>query len=63
MAGAGNPSLSKFLQSQGQPNDTIGSFNINTNITYAIAGGFLNLGAGWATTTNKKTLQALVKMF
>ena len=29
-------------------------FNINTNITYTIAGGFLNLGAGWATITNKK---------
>ncbi|MDE4944891.1 hypothetical protein NAI65_11145, partial [Francisella tularensis subsp. holarctica] len=25
-----------------------------TNITYTFAGGFLNLGAGWATTTNKK---------
>ncbi|MWX71985.1 DUF3573 domain-containing protein [Francisella tularensis] len=54
MAGAGNPSLSRFLQSQGHPTDTIGSFNVNTNITYTIAGGFLNLGAGWATTTNKK---------
>ena len=40
MAGAGNVSLSKFLQSQGQTNDIIGSFNVNTNITYAIAGGF-----------------------
>ncbi|MDE5030077.1 DUF3573 domain-containing protein, partial [Francisella tularensis subsp. holarctica] len=43
MAGAGNPYLSRFLQSQGHPTYTIGSFNFNTYITYTISGGFLNL--------------------
>ncbi|AIT09516.1 membrane protein [Candidatus Francisella endociliophora] len=54
MAGAGNSSLSSFLQTQKKPNDIIGSFDINGNITYSLGGGFLNIGLGWATTTNKK---------
>lgn len=53
LANADNSSLSQFLANYSSTNDTIGSFDINGNITYSIAGGLLNIGAGWATTTNK----------
>lgn len=54
IAGAGNASFSKFLESQNSSKDNIGSFNINGNLTYTIGSGFLNLGTGWASTTNRK---------
>ncbi|QLE79362.1 DUF3573 domain-containing protein [Francisella sp. Scap27] len=54
LAEAGNSSLNKFLKSQSKSGDTIGSLDINTNLTYTVGGGFLNIGAGWASTTNKK---------
>lgn len=55
MAGAGNSSLSTFLNNNpGHENDTVGVFNVDGNLTYTIWGGFLNLGAGWATTTNEE---------
>ncbi|ASG68848.1 hypothetical protein CDV26_11065 [Francisella halioticida] len=53
IAGAGNASISQFLASKDSPNDSIGSFNINGNLTYTIYDGFLNIGAGWASTTNR----------
>jgi hypothetical protein len=53
IAGAGNASISQFLASKDSPNDNIGSFNVNGNLTYTIYDGFLNIGAGWASTTNK----------
>lgn len=53
MAGADNSSLSSFLTNKGISAATpIGAFNFDGNLTYGIFGGFLNLGAGWSTTTN-----------
>ncbi|MED7819966.1 MULTISPECIES: DUF3573 domain-containing protein [unclassified Francisella] len=53
MAGAGNSSLSDFLTNEGLSSaTTIGAFNVDANVTYGLLGGFLNLGAGWSTTTN-----------
>ncbi len=55
MAGAGNTSLSTFLKNQGLSAATpIGAFNFDGNLTYGLWGGFLNLGAGWSTTTNSQ---------
>ncbi|MED7818943.1 MULTISPECIES: rhizoferrin import outer membrane protein FslE [unclassified Francisella] len=54
VAGAGNGSFKTFLANQNDPSGKIGSYNINGNLTYAVASGFLNIGAGWATTTNKE---------
>lgn len=54
LAEAGNSSLNNFLQTQSKSGDTVGSLDINGNITYSVAGGFLNIGAGWASTTNKE---------
>ncbi|WP_442902186.1 rhizoferrin import outer membrane protein FslE [Francisella sp. 19X1-34] len=54
VAGAGNGYFKTFLTNQNNPNGKIGSYNVNGNLTYAVASGFLNVGAGWATTTNKE---------
>jgi hypothetical protein len=55
MAGAGNDSLSGFLKNKGLSAATpIGAFNFDGNLTYGLWGGFLNLGAGWSTTTNSE---------
>ncbi|API86267.1 DUF3573 domain-containing protein [Francisella uliginis] len=53
MAGADNGSLSSYLNTVGLSKATpIGAFNFDGNLTYGLLGGFLNLGAGWSTTTN-----------
>lgn len=53
MAGADNGSLSSYLNTAGLSKATpIGAFNFDGNLTYGLLGGFLNLGAGWSTTTN-----------
>lgn len=53
MAGADNSSLSSYLNTAGLSKATpIGAFNFDGNLTYGLLGGFLNLGAGWSTTTN-----------
>ncbi|QIW09561.1 DUF3573 domain-containing protein [Francisella sp. LA112445] len=55
MAGAGNSSLSSYLKNQKLSAATpIGAFNFDGNLTYGLWGGFLNLGAGWSTTTNSE---------
>ncbi|ASG68605.1 hypothetical protein CDV26_09555 [Francisella halioticida] len=53
MAGADNSSLGDYLTNTKLSSATpIGAFNIDANLTYGIFNGFLNLGAGWSTTTN-----------
>ncbi|MED7819965.1 MULTISPECIES: DUF3573 domain-containing protein [unclassified Francisella] len=55
MVGAGNGSLGGFITNQGLSTSTsIGAFNVDGNLTYGLWGGFLNIGAGWATTTNSE---------
>jgi hypothetical protein len=55
MAGADNGSLSSYLNTAGLSKATpIGAFNFDGNLTYGLLGGFLNLGAGWSTTTNSQ---------
>ena len=55
MAGADNSSLSSYLNTAGLSKATpIGAFNFDGNLTYGLLGGFLNLGAGWSTTTNSQ---------
>ncbi|GMN89243.1 LbtU family siderophore porin [Francisella sciaenopsi] len=44
----------QFLDQIDHQTDNIGSFNIDANFTYNMFGGLLNLGSGWATTTNKE---------
>ncbi|AJC49488.1 DUF3573 domain-containing protein [Allofrancisella guangzhouensis] len=54
MAGAGNSALSTFLESptSNNKNATIGAFNLDANLGYVMLGGFWQIQAGWATTTN-----------
>jgi hypothetical protein len=54
IAGAGNSSITNALNSLGKNNDTVGALNVDGNLTYTVWGGFLNLGAGWASTTNSE---------
>lgn len=54
VAGSGNGSFKTFLKNQNDPNGKIGSYNVNGNLTYTVGSGFLNIGAGWATTTNEQ---------
>jgi hypothetical protein len=51
---ADTPSFQIFLDNNNRSDDIIGEFNIDANITYNILEGVLNLGSGWATTTNKQ---------
>jgi hypothetical protein len=55
MAGADNSSLDAVLDNNpGHEKDNVGALNVDGNLTYAVFDGFLNLGAGWASTTNKE---------
>ncbi|AIT09267.1 membrane protein [Candidatus Francisella endociliophora] len=55
IAGAGNSSIGSALDNlTGHSEDNVGAFNVDGNLTYTIGGGFLNLGAGWATTSKKE---------
>ena len=54
IAGADNPSIASSLKNLNRSGDNVGALNVDGNLTYAIWGGFLNLGAGWASTTNKE---------
>ncbi|WP_044247517.1 DUF3573 domain-containing protein [Francisella hispaniensis] len=47
-------SFEQFLEQNNRQGDTIGSFNVDGNLTYNLWEGFLNLAAGWATTTNRE---------
>ncbi|BCD91512.1 membrane protein [Francisella halioticida] len=52
-AGAGDSTLKNFLKLNNYSEATnVGSINFDGNLTYGIWGGFLNVGAGWATTIN-----------
>ncbi|MED7787509.1 DUF3573 domain-containing protein [Francisella sp. 19X1-34] len=52
--GSGNGSIVNFLNKEyGKHNSaTVGAFNVDGNLTYGLFGGFLNMAAGWSTTTN-----------
>ncbi|WP_150468031.1 DUF3573 domain-containing protein [Francisella sp. SYW-9] len=52
--GSGNDPIQDFLNNTGSENAKVGAFNIDANLTYGLWGGFLNLGAGWSTTTNSE---------
>ncbi|ALB01919.1 membrane protein [Francisella persica ATCC VR-331] len=54
IAGADNPSIASSLKKINRSGDNVGALNVDGNLTYAIWDGFLNLGAGWASTTNKE---------
>lgn len=59
IAGAGNSSITNALNSLGKNKDTVGALNVDGNLTYTVWGGFLNLGAGWASTTNSEEFNGL----
>ncbi|MFV9931276.1 MAG: DUF3573 domain-containing protein [Francisella endosymbiont of Hyalomma asiaticum] len=54
IAGADNFSIASSLKNLNHSSDNVGDLNVDGNLTYAIWDGFLNLGAGWASTTNKE---------
>ncbi|MBK2062237.1 iron acquisition protein FupA [Francisella tularensis] len=54
IAGAGNSSIANSLANLNRSSDNVGALNVDGNLTYAIWDGFLNLGAGWASTTTKE---------
>ena len=54
IAGADNFSIASSLKNLNHSDDNVGDLNVDGNLTYAIWDGFLNLGAGWASTTNKE---------
>lgn len=54
IAGADNSSIASSLKNLNRSGDNVGALNVDGNLTYAIWDGFLNLGAGWASTTNKE---------
>ncbi|QIV94957.1 DUF3573 domain-containing protein [Allofrancisella frigidaquae] len=54
MAGAGNSALAGALKDTPQENDNVGVFNLDANVGYAMLGGFWQVQAGWATTTNEE---------
>ncbi|MDE4967692.1 DUF3573 domain-containing protein, partial [Francisella tularensis] len=53
IAGAGNSSSANSLANLNRSSDNVGALNVDGNLNYAIWDGFLNLGAGWASTTTK----------
>lgn len=54
IAGAGNSSIAAALDNLDRDKDNVGELNVDGNLTYAALGGFLNFGAGWASTTSKE---------
>ncbi|OEZ33636.1 hypothetical protein AS144_04030 [Francisella endosymbiont of Amblyomma maculatum] len=54
IAGADNSSIASSLKNLNRSGDNVGALNVDGNLTYAIWDGFLNLSAGWASTTNKE---------
>ncbi|APD50015.1 DUF3573 domain-containing protein [Francisella hispaniensis] len=54
IAGAGSSSIANSLANLNRSNDNVGALNVDGNLTYAALGGFINLGAGWASTTNSE---------
>ncbi|QIW09560.1 DUF3573 domain-containing protein [Francisella sp. LA112445] len=51
--GSGDGSIQNFMKNANQEAKVVGGFNVDGNLTYGLWGGFLNVGAGWSTTTNK----------
>ncbi|ORU23348.1 hypothetical protein ACC87_02235 [Francisella tularensis subsp. holarctica] len=54
LAGADNTSISKFLDSIDNGNDSVGIIDIDGTLAYSILGGVLQFQSGWSTTTNKE---------
>ena len=52
IAGAGNSSISQFLDSTGRANDNVGVINFDGTLAYLVLGSIAQLQGGWSTTTN-----------
>ncbi|AXH33594.1 DUF3573 domain-containing protein [Francisella opportunistica] len=54
IAGAGNSLLATTLKNLNRTGDNVGALNVDGNLAYAIWGGLVNIGVGWASTTTKE---------
>ncbi|WP_236939877.1 DUF3573 domain-containing protein [Francisella uliginis] len=52
IAGAGNSSISQFLDNIGRANDNVGVINFDGTLAYSVLGGIAQFQGGWSTTTN-----------
>lgn len=52
IAGAGNGSISQFLDNIGKSNRNIGVINFDGTLAYTMLGGIWQLQSGWSSTTN-----------
>nr|WP_235261406.1 DUF3573 domain-containing protein [Francisella sp. FSC1006] len=54
IAGAGNGSISQFLNNIGKSNKNIGVLNFDSTLAYSMLGGIWQLQGGWSATTNQE---------
>ncbi|AJI55013.1 DUF3573 domain-containing protein [Francisella philomiragia] len=54
IAGAGNGSISQFLDNIGESEKNIGVLNFDGTMAYSMLGGIWQLQGGWSATTNKQ---------
>ncbi|MEY8767463.1 DUF3573 domain-containing protein [Francisella philomiragia] len=54
IAGAGNGSISQFLDNIGESEKNIGVLNFDSTMAYSMLGGIWQLQGGWSATTNKQ---------
>ncbi|QEO58001.1 MULTISPECIES: DUF3573 domain-containing protein [Francisella] len=54
IAGAGNDSISQFLDNIGESEKNIGVLNFDGTLAYSMLGGIWQLQGGWSATTNKQ---------
>ncbi|WP_407877332.1 DUF3573 domain-containing protein [Francisella sciaenopsi] len=59
IAGARNSNISNSLDRLGRAGDTVGALNVDGNLAYSVWGGIINMGAGWASTTNAEEFNGI----